>query len=358
MIIRDDRPNARRWHTSAFIGGVTLAAVAMVGCSDDGVKSPIAPSPVDAQFAVGPVNVASAGAPVDGQFAADTVNVAAAGAVGTLEGQFAADAVNVPAAGAAGTGTSAVAAATGTAADAPITAASTGAPGTVVSADAPDAVTSTDAAAGTAAAASGVLTATLTAPSEHDGTQFTIDLEFSEPIRDKTRRVRGNAFVVRGGSIRRARRLDKQTQNGTFVASQWRLTVKPKPGDWSSDDVYLWASGGRSCSEPGALCTLDGRSLSHALEVTVSGADSTSQTSPDLAMAWRSITDNTPEAGARFRMSLTVRNDGGGASAATTLRVYRSTNATQDTSRQPTPRWARPRWGHSALRRPARSGSD
>ena len=315
-------PTDRVRNLRAFVALTTLLlAVAMVGCSDDGAKSPLAPSPLDAQVASDSANVASAGsaATVEAQFAPDSVNVVSAGSASTVEAQFAPDLVNVAPADAAGVVASVDTPGTVDSAD--------GAPGTAVSADAASTLASADVAADTATAASGALTATMTAPSEHDGSSFTIDLEFSEPIRDRTRRVRGNAFVVKGGSIRRARRLDKHTQNGTLVASQWRLTVKPKPGEWPSDDVYLWAPGGRSCSELGALCTVDGRSLSHALEVTVSAADSTSQTSPDLAMAWRSITDNTPEAGARFRMSLTVRNDGGGASAATTLRVYRSTNA-------------------------------
>ena len=53
---------------------------------------------------------------------------------------------------------------------------------------------------------------------------------------------------------------------------------------------------------------------------------------PDLAVAAPSVTDSTPDAGATFTLSATVRNDGDGSAAATTLRYYRSTDATITTA--------------------------
>ena len=53
---------------------------------------------------------------------------------------------------------------------------------------------------------------------------------------------------------------------------------------------------------------------------------------PDLVVATPSVTDSTPDAGATFTLSATVRNDGAGSAAATTLRYYRSTDATITTS--------------------------
>ncbi len=41
-----------------------------------------------------------------------------------------------------------------------------------------------------------------------------------------------------------------------------------------------------------------------------------------------SVSDNAPSTGNSFTLSATVRNQGGGESAATTLRYYRSTDAT------------------------------
>ena len=56
------------------------------------------------------------------------------------------------------------------------------------------------------------------------------------------------------------------------------------------------------------------------------------QTSPDLTVASPSVNDNSPAPRNGFRLSATVRNDGDASSAATTLRYYRSTDATVTTS--------------------------
>ena len=57
--------------------------------------------------------------------------------------------------------------------------------------------------------------------------------------------------------------------------------------------------------------------------------------SPDLVVVSPSVNDDGPAAGATFTLSATVRNDGNGASAATTLRYYRSTDATITASDTP-----------------------
>ena len=53
---------------------------------------------------------------------------------------------------------------------------------------------------------------------------------------------------------------------------------------------------------------------------------------PDLAVGSPSVSDNSPTSGATFSVSAAVRNDGDGPSAATTLRYYRSTDATITTT--------------------------
>ena len=53
---------------------------------------------------------------------------------------------------------------------------------------------------------------------------------------------------------------------------------------------------------------------------------------PDLVVESASVDDSGPTAGATFTLSATVRNDGVGTAAATTLRYYRSTDATITTS--------------------------
>ena len=60
--------------------------------------------------------------------------------------------------------------------------------------------------------------------------------------------------------------------------------------------------------------------------------DDDGQTGPDLVVESPSVTDSTPTSGTTFTLSATVRNAGDGASAATTLRFYRSTDSTITTS--------------------------
>ena len=60
--------------------------------------------------------------------------------------------------------------------------------------------------------------------------------------------------------------------------------------------------------------------------------ESVSQGQTDLVVDSPTVSDSSPPAGASFTLSATVRNDGEGASAATTLRYYRSTDATITTS--------------------------
>ena len=55
-------------------------------------------------------------------------------------------------------------------------------------------------------------------------------------------------------------------------------------------------------------------------------------TNPDLVVASASVSNSGPAVGATFTLSATVRNDGDGESQATTLRYYRSTDATISTS--------------------------
>ena len=57
-----------------------------------------------------------------------------------------------------------------------------------------------------------------------------------------------------------------------------------------------------------------------------------SQVHPDLVVTSPSVSDSSPATGTQFTLSATVRNYGGAASAATTLRYYRSTDATSTTT--------------------------
>ena len=71
---------------------------------------------------------------------------------------------------------------------------------------------------------------------------------------------------------------------------------------------------------------------SGSVAVTVTGTEPPPQTNPDLTVGSPSVNDNSPTTGGAFTLSATVRNEGDGSSAATTLRYYRSTDATITTS--------------------------
>ena len=71
---------------------------------------------------------------------------------------------------------------------------------------------------------------------------------------------------------------------------------------------------------------------SSSVEVDVLESQDQSQGSPDLVVVSPSVSDSGPTAGTKFTLSVTVRNDGDGASGVTTLRYYRSTDTTITTS--------------------------
>ena len=66
-----------------------------------------------------------------------------------------------------------------------------------------------------------------------------------------------------------------------------------------------------------------GNNCSSAVTVTVGSAPA-----PDLVVDSPSVSDSSPTAGASFRLSATVRNQGTGQSASTTVRFYRSSDGT------------------------------
>ena len=81
-------------------------------------------------------------------------------------------------------------------------------------------------------------------------------------------------------------------------------------------DLLVRFSGGNAGGEYTGSTTLDQRS----------------QTSPDLSVGSPTVSDSGPETGVAFTLSATVSNQGDGESPATTLRYYRSTDATITTS--------------------------
>ena len=67
---------------------------------------------------------------------------------------------------------------------------------------------------------------------------------------------------------------------------------------------------------------------SSSVTVTVRELEPNEPDEPDLVVAPPMVSDSSPTAGATFTLAATVRNDGEGAAGATTVRYYRSTDAT------------------------------
>ena len=111
-------------------------------------------------------------------------------------------------------------------------------------------------------AAPAALTASFVqAPAEHGGkTAFKLRIAFSEDISISYRTFRDQSLSVSGGSVTRAKRVDRRKD-------LWEVTVKPG----SLGDVTVTLAGGRACGTAGAVCTGDGRALSATISTTVLG---------------------------------------------------------------------------------------
>ena len=97
------------------------------------------------------------------------------------------------------------------------------------------------------------------AVTEHDGeTPFMVELALSESLESGSRWPSAASFKVKGGSVASVRR---------FRPYLYQVHIQPK--SWR--DVTVTLAGGRACSEEGAICTADGRSVSNTSTMTVGG---------------------------------------------------------------------------------------
>ena len=89
-------------------------------------------------------------------------------------------------------------------------------------------------------------------PASHDGsTAFSFQLAFSDAVDIEPDEMRDHALLVSDGTVTGASRVDGRSD-------LWELTVEPA----GTANVGIIVPQGRACSEPGALCTGDGRTLS------------------------------------------------------------------------------------------------
>ena len=116
----------------------------------------------------------------------------------------------------------------------------------------------------TVAGPPGVSTVPVTAsfgnmPAEHDGSEFTFDLSFSENVAAGYARIRDHAFSVNGANIKKAQR---KTQGSN---QNWTVTVDPT----GNGGVSITLPETTNCNNAGAICTDDGRKLNHSTSDSV-----------------------------------------------------------------------------------------
>ena len=106
------------------------------------------------------------------------------------------------------------------------------------------------------------LTASFVSAPSHGGagTAATLRLSFSEPVATSYRTLRDESFTVTGGTVRGARRVDGRSD-------LWDIEVEAS----SDADVVVELPETLDCAASGAVCTGDGRALSHAVAATVVG---------------------------------------------------------------------------------------
>ena len=98
-------------------------------------------------------------------------------------------------------------------------------------------------------------------PAEHNGSDFTFDLSFSENVAAGYARIRDHAFSVNGANIKNAQR---KTQGSN---QNWTVTVDPT----GNGAVTITLPETTNCSNAGAICTDDERKLSHSTSDTILG---------------------------------------------------------------------------------------
>ena len=98
-------------------------------------------------------------------------------------------------------------------------------------------------------------------PADHDGSNFTFQLTFSENVNAGYARIRDHAFTVDGATIANAYRQTQGSNQG------WNVEVNPT----GNGAVSITLPETTDCDASGAICTDDSRKLSHPTSATVAG---------------------------------------------------------------------------------------
>ena len=98
-------------------------------------------------------------------------------------------------------------------------------------------------------------------PADHNGDNFTFQLNFSENVNAGYARIRDHAFTVDGATIANAYRQTQGSNQG------WNVEVDPT----GNGEVSITLPETTDCDDSGAICADDERMLSHATSVRVTG---------------------------------------------------------------------------------------
>ena len=114
-------------------------------------------------------------------------------------------------------------------------------------------------------------------PSEHDGSEFTFELHFSENPELPYRRLRDRSFTLVQADVIGAKRENPQATNKN---QSWTITVEPL----GMGQISITLPAAVSCADDKSICTDDGRKLSHSTAATVAGP-------PSISVADATITE-------------------------------------------------------------------
>ena len=98
-------------------------------------------------------------------------------------------------------------------------------------------------------------------PADHNGSNFTFQLNFSENVEAGYARIRDHAFTVTGATIDSASRITQGSNQG------WNVEVNPT----GNEAITITLPETTNCSDDEAICTDDERMLSHSTEERVEG---------------------------------------------------------------------------------------
>ena len=138
-----------------------------------------------------------------------------------------------------------------------------------------------------------------------------------------------------GGQTRIDLSWNAPASNGGAAITGYRIEVSTDRSSWSSLDANTGSTATRyshtgltaGSSRHYWVSAINSAGTGPASNVATATTDTTAQ-APDLIVDPPTVTSNSPDAGASFTLSATVRNGGDGSSGSTTLTYYRSTDST------------------------------